>query len=117
MRRLIQLDVVRAGDAEHHDAAVNLLVDLSAKLGPFRRELGHRRVEVVAHQRDRMVPRVVVRLALPLGVRRVHPQLARRRLGNQSVLKISQFLSNSSATYGHPNTSRKNARVAFASSE
>jgi hypothetical protein len=84
--RLIQLDVIRAGDDHHDDAAVLALLDRTSELRSFRPQLGDRRSDVVAHQRDRMMTRVVVRLAFPFAVRRVHAHLARPGFENEPVV-------------------------------
>src|SRR4029450_5447690 len=69
--RLIQLDVIRAGHDHHNDAAVLELLDRTSELRSFRPQLADRRIDVVAHQRDRVVTRVVVGLAFPFAVRRM----------------------------------------------
>jgi len=84
--RLIQLDVICAGHDHHDDAAVLMLFDRTSELRSFRPQLADRRIDVVAHQRDRVVTRVVVRLAFPFAVRRVHAHLARPRFENEPVV-------------------------------
>ena len=84
--RLVHLDVIRAGDDHHDDAAVLALLDRTSELRSFRPQLAHRRIDVVAHQRDRMVTRGVVRLAFPFAVRRVHAHLARPRFENEPIV-------------------------------
>jgi hypothetical protein len=84
--RLIQPDVICAGHDHHDDAAVLALLDRTSELRSFRPQLADRRIDVVAHQRDRVVTRVVVRLALPFAVRRVHSHLARSRLENELIV-------------------------------
>jgi len=69
--RLIQLDVIRAGHDHHDDAAVLALLDGTSELRSFRPELADRRIDVVAHQSDRVVTRVVVGFAFPFAVSRV----------------------------------------------
>jgi chemotaxis regulatin CheY-phosphate phosphatase CheZ len=61
--RLIQLDVIRAGHDHHDDAAVLELLDRTSEPRSFGPQLADRRIDVVAHQRDRVVTRVIVRLA------------------------------------------------------
>jgi hypothetical protein len=84
--RLIQLDVIRAGHDHHGDAAVLALLDGTSELRSFRPQLANGRIDVVAHQRDRMVTRGVVRLAFPFAVRWVHAHLARPRFENEPVV-------------------------------
>jgi len=64
--RLIQLDVIGAGHYHHDDPAVLELLDGTSELRSFRPELADRRLDVVAHQRDRVVTRVVVGFGLPI---------------------------------------------------
>ena len=64
--RLIQLDVVRAGHDHHDDAAVFALLDRTSELRSFRPQLADRRIDVVAHQRDRVVTRVSRRICPPI---------------------------------------------------
>ena len=109
--RLIQLDVIRARHDQHDNAAVLPLLDGTSKPRSLRPQLADRHIDIVAHQRDRMMARGIVRLAFPFAVRRVHAHLAGPRLEDEPIIiKIS-------ATYFHPRTSRRNARVALASSE
>jgi hypothetical protein len=84
--RPIRLDVIRAGHHHHDDAAVLALLDRAAELRSFRPQLADRRVDVVAHQRDRVVTRVVVRFAFPFAVSRVHAQFARSRSENEPIM-------------------------------
>ena len=84
--RLIQLDVIRAGHYHHDDAAVLKLLDRASELRSFRPQLADRRIDVVAHQRDRVVTRVVVGLTFPFAVRWVHAHLARPRFENEPVV-------------------------------
>jgi hypothetical protein len=63
-------------------------------------------MDVIAHDRDRVLPRVIISLTFPDAVRRVYP------ISLGPDLKISQSLSQSSATYFQPSTSRRNVRVA-----
>jgi hypothetical protein len=84
--RLIQLDVIRAGHDHHNDAAVLELLDRTSELRSFRPQLADRRIDVVAHQRDRVVTRVVVGLAFPFAVRRMHAHLARPRFENEPIV-------------------------------
>ena len=74
--RLIQLDVVRAGHDDPDDATVLTLLDRTSELRSFRPQLVDRCVDVIAHQRDRVVTRVIVRFAFPFTVRRMHAHLA-----------------------------------------
>jgi hypothetical protein len=84
--RLIQLDVIRAGHDHHDDAAVLALLYRTSELRSFRPQLADSRIDVVAHQRDRVVTRVVVSLAFPFAVRRVHAHLARPRFENEPIV-------------------------------
>jgi hypothetical protein len=84
--RLIQLDVIRAGHDHHDDAAVLPLLDRTSELRSFRPQLGDRRIDVVAHQRDGVVTRVVVGLAFPFAVGWVHAHLARPRFENEPIV-------------------------------
>jgi hypothetical protein len=77
VRRLIQLHVIRAGHDHHDHATVLAVFDRAAELRAFRRQLIHRRIDVIAHERDRVLPRVMISLAYPYAVRRVHTHLAR----------------------------------------
>jgi hypothetical protein len=63
VRRLIKLDVIRAGYNHHDDAAVLTLFDGTSELCSLGPQLADRRVDVVAHQCDRMVTRIVVGFA------------------------------------------------------
>jgi hypothetical protein len=83
---LIHLDVIRPGYDHHDDAAVLALLDGTSELRSFRPQLADRRIDVVAHQRDRVVTRVVVGSAFPFAVRRVHPHLARPRFENEPIV-------------------------------
>ena len=83
---LIHLDVIRAGHDHHDDAAVLDLLARTSELRSFRPELADRRLDVVAHQRDRVVTRVVVGLAFPFAVRRVHAHLARPRFESEPIV-------------------------------
>src|SRR5262245_32666632 len=58
--RLIQLDVICAGHDHHDDATILELLDSTSELRPFRPQLFDRRLNVVAHEGDRVVPRVIV---------------------------------------------------------
>jgi hypothetical protein len=84
--RLIQLDVIRSGHDHHDDAAVLALLYSSSELRSLRPQLADRRIDVVAHQRDRVVTRVLVGLAFPFAVRWVHAYLARPRFENEPIV-------------------------------
>jgi len=84
--RLIHLDIIRAGHDHHDDAAVLELLDRTSELRSSRLELADRRLDVVAHQRDRVVTRVVVGLAFPFAVRRVNAHLARPGFENEPIV-------------------------------
>ena len=84
--RLIQLDVIRARNDQHDNATVFPLLDGTSKPRSLRLQLADRRIDIVAHQRDRMMARVIVRLAFPFAVRRVHAHLARPRLEDEPVV-------------------------------
>jgi hypothetical protein len=86
MTRLIQLDVICAGHDHHDDAAVLALLDWPVELCPFGPQLIHRRIDVIAHERDGVVTRVIISLAFPDAVRRVHPHFARSRFEDQPVV-------------------------------
>ena len=86
MSRLIHLDVIRAGHDHHDDAAVLELLDRTSELRSFRPQLADRRIDVVAHQGDRMVTGVVVGSAFAFAVRRVHAHLARPRFENEPIV-------------------------------
>jgi hypothetical protein len=86
---LIQLDVIRAGHDHHDDAAVLELLDRTSELRSFCPQLADRRIDVVAHQRDRLVTRVVIGLAFPFAVRRVHAHLARPRFENEPIASLA----------------------------
>ena len=49
MSRLVQLNVIRAGNDHHNDAAVFALLDRTPELRSFRPQLADRRVNIVAH--------------------------------------------------------------------
>jgi proteasome lid subunit RPN8/RPN11 len=83
---LVQLDVIRAWHLHHYDAAVFALLDRTSKLRSSRPQLVDRRIDIVAHQRDRVVTRVVVGFAFPFAVSRVHAQLARPRFENEPIV-------------------------------
>src|SRR6476469_5672577 len=80
------MDVIRAGYYHHDDATVLELLYLTSELRSFRPELADRRLDVVAHQRDRVVTRVVVGLAFPFAVRRVYAHLTRPRFENEPIV-------------------------------
>ena len=84
--RLIQLDVIRAGHDHHDDAAVLALLDRASELRSFRLQLADSRIDIVAHQRNRMVTRVIVDLAFPLAVGRMDAHLARPRFENEPIV-------------------------------
>ena len=67
-------------------ATVFAFLDWAAELRAFRPQLIHRRIDVIAHDRDRVLPRVIVSLAFPDAVRRVHTHLARSRFEDQPIL-------------------------------
>jgi hypothetical protein len=84
--RLIQLDVIRSGHDHHDDAAVLALLYRTSELRSLRPQLADRRIDVVAHQRDRVVTRVVVGLAFPFAVRWVHAHLTWPRFENEPIV-------------------------------
>ena len=111
MCRLIELHVIRAGYDHHDHATVLSLLDFFSELRSFRPQLIHRRIDVIAHDRDRVLPRMIISFAFPDAVRRVHAHLARSRFEDQPVLI---------PIFGHilpAEHVRRNARVALASSE
>src|SRR5437763_1878456 len=73
--RLIQLNVVRAGHDHHDDPAVLALLNRTAELRAFRPQLADGRIDIVAHQCDRVMARVIIGFPFPLAVRRVHAHL------------------------------------------
>jgi hypothetical protein len=52
MRRLVKLHVIRAGHHHHDHATVLAFLDRAAELRTFRPQLLHRRLDVIAHERD-----------------------------------------------------------------
>ena len=84
--RLIQLDVIRARHDQHDNATVFPLLDGPSKPRSLRLQLADRRIDIVAHQRDRMMARIIVRLVFPFAVRRVHAHLARPRLEDEPIV-------------------------------
>src|SRR5262249_49899414 len=84
--RLIQLDVIRAGNDHHDDATILALLDRTSELRSFRPQLADRRVDVVAHERDRVMSRVIIRLAFPFAMRRVHAHFAWSRFENEPIV-------------------------------
>ena len=84
--RLVELDVVRTRHDHHDDAAVHLILDGAAELRPFRPQLADRGIDVVAHQRNRMMAWRFKGLALPFTASRMHAQLARPRFENEPIL-------------------------------
>jgi hypothetical protein len=86
MSRLIQLDVIRAGHDHHDDTTVFALLNRTSELSSFRTKLADRRLDVVAHQCDRVVTRVIIGLAFPFAVRWVHTHLARPRFENEPIV-------------------------------
>src|SRR5207248_9171677 len=84
--RLIQLDVIRTGHNHHDDPAVLALLDSTAELRSFRPQLADRLIDIVAHQSDRVVTRVVIRFAFPFAVRRMHAHFARPGFENEPVV-------------------------------
>ena len=83
---MIKLHVVRAGDDHHDHATVLAFLDWAAELRSFCPQLLHRRIDVIAHERDRVLPRVIISLAFPDTVRRVHAHLARSRFEDEPVV-------------------------------
>ena len=83
--RLIQLDVIRAGHDHHDDPAVLELLDRTSEPRSFRSQLADRRIDLVAHQRDRVVTQVVVGSAFPFAVCRVNAHLAGPRFENEPI--------------------------------
>ena len=84
--RLIQLDVIHARHDQHDNATVFPLLDGTSKPRSLGLQLADRRIDIVAHQRDRMMARVIVRLAFPFAVRRVHAHLARPGLEDEPIV-------------------------------
>ena len=76
MTRLIQLDVIRAWQDHHNDPAVLGLLDRTPELRSFRLQLFDRGINIVAHQRDRVMTRVIISFAFPDAVRWMHGHLA-----------------------------------------
>ena len=64
MPRLVEQDVVRSRHLQHDAEAEAHVLDRARELGALLLELGLRGLDVVAHQRDRVVPGVGERLAL-----------------------------------------------------
>src|SRR5690349_8102787 len=65
MCRLIQLNIICPGHDHHDNSTVHVFLDLSPKLRAFCPQLLHRRLDVIAHKRDRVVPRVIISFAFP----------------------------------------------------
>ena len=61
-------------------------LDLSSELRAFRPQFLHRRLDVIAHDRDQVLPRVIISFAFLFAVRRVHAHLARSRFEDEPVL-------------------------------
>src|SRR6266513_3558458 len=80
MTWLIQLDVIRAGHDHHDHATVLAFLDFFSELRAFRPQLIYRRIDFIAHERDGVLARMIVRFPFPDAVRRVHTHLARSRL-------------------------------------
>src|SRR5437762_1589911 len=53
---------------------------------PFRPQLLHRCIDVIAHDRNRVLTRVIISFAFPDAVRRVHAHLAWSRFENEPVV-------------------------------
>ena len=83
---LIKLHVIRARHDHHDHAPVHLFLDCASELRSFPPQFIHRRVDLIAHDCDRVLPRVIISLAFPDAVRRVHAYLARSRLEDQPVV-------------------------------
>jgi hypothetical protein len=90
--RLVELDVICARDSHYDDAAVLALLDKTSELRSLRPQLGNRGFDIVAHQSDRVMTRVIVVLALPLAMRRVNAHLARTAFEDEPI--IIKILSN-----------------------
>ena len=58
VRGLVKLHVIRAGHDHHDHATVLAFLDFFSELRSFRPQLIHRRIDVIAHDRDRVLPRV-----------------------------------------------------------
>ena len=86
VRGLVKLHVIRAGHDHHDHATVLAFLDFFSELRSFRPQLIHRRIDVIAHDRDRVVPRVIIGLTFPDAVRRMHTHLARSRFEDQPVV-------------------------------
>ena len=75
--RLVKHDVVRAWDFQHHGESEVLFLNAPRELSTAAFELRHRLSEVVAHQRDQVLPRIVVRHAFVRLMRGMRTYLAR----------------------------------------
>ena len=84
--RLVELDVIRARNDQHSNATVFPFLDGTSKMRSLRLQLADCRIDIVAHQRDRMMARIIVRLVFPFAVRGVHAHLARTRLEDEPVV-------------------------------
>ena len=86
MCRLVKLHVIRARHDHHDHATVLAFLDWAAELRAFRPQLIHRRIDVIAHDRDRVLPRVIISFAFPNAVRRVRTHLTRSRFEDQPIV-------------------------------
>src|SRR5690349_7927735 len=92
MLRLIEHEVVRPRYGHHDHEPVSVILRLASKLRPFSLQFSYRLGDVVAHQRDQMVPRRVVRFPLMDRVRRVYAHLARPTLEDQPTRTSSRHV-------------------------
>jgi integrase len=92
MPRLVEHDVVRTGEIQHHGEAELHFLDCAGEGRTFPLQFSLRRFEVIAHQCDRMVPRLRVGLAFVHPTRRVHSQLARPCLEDEPAWRRTGIL-------------------------
>ena len=80
------LNFIRAGHHHHDDATVLAFLDSSSELRPFRPQLLHRRVDVIAHERHHVRARMLIFLTLVNGIRWVHAHFARAGVKDEPVI-------------------------------
>ena len=76
-----------AGRDHHDNATVLAFLNWAAEVRSFRPQILHRRFDVIAHNSDRVLPRVIISLAFPQAVRRVHARRSPSLLENLAVAK------------------------------
>lgn len=86
MLRLVENDVVRARHGHHDHESIAVILNCGAELRALALQFRDRGGDIVAHQRDQMVPRRFVSLARVDAAGRVYAHFARPGLEDQPAL-------------------------------